>query len=545
MISLRSPRSLTWAFFLTLVAVCVSPVWSVEYFVQQDGPAHVYNAHLMTLLLGGNAEAASLLSFNSFSIPNASGHWLLAGLLLLVTPFVATKIVATLIFGGFVAAAGWLRYLTVGSDGVKTSMLIGAALGFNWLWLVGTYNFCIGVVIFAAGIGLYWSWRGEFSLRRAFMLALLLLAAYFSHLIAFAVLAGSVLVIAVFASVENRFRNIGLTVAAMVPVLPLLLLYTQVSASAGGFSPTWRSLADPFSIVNWLTHMRTADVFIIISRKTLPFIDAESIIFAIFTPILWILAGFGLLLIVSFRGKKEFLERPLIPFALLFVSAFLTALFAPDDFGEKHGTLLRERILLCSLFFFIPLFKTGASLVTKRLAQFCLLFVIVFQTAALMEYSIDSSRTASEFLAAGSAIGDTRSLAAITIVENGTRFHSVPVSHMGNYNGFGRNLTVWDNYEIAHYLFPVIARDPADKEFVFNFTSSNSFVLDVPSVNFSEKIAKLDAAFASGRIETLIVWGSFAEIDALVTRHFEAEPYYQSQNVRLYRKRNYTYDNSK
>lgn len=541
--SLRSPGALTCAFFLILVAVCVSPVWSVEYFVQQDGPAHVYNAHLMTLLLGGNAEVSSFLSFNSLSIPNASGHWLLAGLLLLVTPFTATKIIATLIFAGFVAAAGWLRYLTVGSDGVKTSMLIGAALGFNWLWLVGTYNFCIGVVIFAAVIGLYWSWREQFTLRRAFLLALLLLAAYFSHLIAFAVLAGSVLVIAFCASKENRFRNMGLTIAAMVPILPLLFLYSQISASGGSFEPTWKSLADPFSIMSWLTHMRTADVFIIISRKTLPFSEAESIIFAIFTPILWILAAFGLLLIASFRGKKEFLERPLIPFALLFVSAFLTALLAPDNFGEKHGTLLRERILLCSLFFFIPLFKTGTSLITKRLSQFCLLFVIVFQTAALMEYSIYSSRTATEFLAAGPSIGDTRSLAAITVVENGKRFHSVPVSSMSNYIGFGRNLTVWDNYEIGYYLVPLVTRNPADKEFIFNYASSKSFVLNDPDINISERIAKLDAAFAEGRIETLIVWGTFPEIDALVKRHFETEPYYKSQNVRLYRKRNY--DNSK
>jgi hypothetical protein len=109
---------------------------------------------------------------------------------------------------------------------------------------------------------------------------------------------------------------------------------------------------------------------------------------------------------------------------------------------------------------------------------------------------------------------------------------------MNNYNGFGRNLTVWDNYEIGHFLFPVVARSHSDKALALNLTSSNTFVLDNPQETFAEKIARLDVALANGQIETLIVWGAFAELDSSITRHFESEPYFRSGNVRIFRRKN-------
>jgi hypothetical protein len=109
---------------------------------------------------------------------------------------------------------------------------------------------------------------------------------------------------------------------------------------------------------------------------------------------------------------------------------------------------------------------------------------------------------------------------------------------MNNYNGFGRNLTVWDNYERGHFLFPVVARSHSDKALALNLTSSNTFVLDNPQETFAEKIARLDVALANGQIETLIVWGAFAELDSSITRHFESEPYFRSGNVRIFRRKN-------
>ena len=159
-------------FFLILIAIACSPVWSVEYFVNQDGSGHLYSSHLMLEILKGNQAVSELFIFNSVSVPNSSGHWLQVLLLVLFQPFVVTKIIVTFTFAGFVASVGWLRWKTVGIDGLKTSLLFGAAIGFNWLWFLGFYNFIIGVCGLSLTIGIFYSWRDDLNWRRSMILSI-------------------------------------------------------------------------------------------------------------------------------------------------------------------------------------------------------------------------------------------------------------------------------------------------------------------------------------------------------------------------------------
>src|SRR5215213_7748153 len=154
-----SPKFRIIVFFLLLVIFCGAPVWAVEYFINQDGSAHLYSSYIMLELLKGNPNFSEFFAFNSISIPNSSGHWLMTGLLNFFSPFVVTKLLVTLTFAGFVASIGWLRLKTVGVEGLKTSLLIGAAIGFNWLWLCGFYNFLIGAGCFVFTVGLFFGWR--------------------------------------------------------------------------------------------------------------------------------------------------------------------------------------------------------------------------------------------------------------------------------------------------------------------------------------------------------------------------------------------------
>src|SRR5215204_4120781 len=155
------------AFFILLIVFCGCPVWAVRYFINQDGSAHLYSSFLMLELLKGNPAANELFAFNSLSVPNSSGHWLMSLVLLFLTPFAVTKIIVTLTLAGFVASIGWLRLKTTGTEGLKTSFLIGAAVGFNWLWLVGFYNFLLGVCCFVFTVGLFYGWREKMNFPRA------------------------------------------------------------------------------------------------------------------------------------------------------------------------------------------------------------------------------------------------------------------------------------------------------------------------------------------------------------------------------------------
>lgn len=529
-------------FFLILSVVTCAPIWWADYFINQDGSGHVYSAAVMIELIKGNSFVADVFAFNSFSFPNSSGHWLMAGLLLVgFSPFTVTKIIVTLTFLGVVAGAGWLRWKTVGREGVETALLIGAAIAFNWLWLIGFYNFLIGVVGFAVTLGLFYVWREDMNWRRALVLAALFALVYLSHIVSFGILAGSVCLLSLFVAADKLKKTIGWTIAALLPIAPMLLVYRSVSEAGGGFSPVWRYLSDPYSLSSWLSQFRGADLFILISRKTFPFTGADSIALAIFTPALWLVIAIFAMTAASwfYYRRRADSWRKYWPFALIYVLFIFIVLFAPDDFSWQNGGIMRERFLLCSFLIFVPLFRFGEAVWLKRLAHFCLGLVIVFQTLALWEYSLKSNETAREFLTARAAVPDGSTLAAVTMIEDGTRFHAAPAGQLTNFFGIGRPVLVWDNYEIGHFLFPVVAKNPSDRKFVYDLTRHNFFPLDDASINFDERLANLDAVLAehSRKIDTLLVWGSEPRIEAVVYKYFESESYFQNGRVRLLRRR--------
>ncbi|MDQ3799092.1 MAG: hypothetical protein M3384_06560 [Acidobacteriota bacterium] len=529
-------------FFVLLAVFTCSPIWAVDYFINQDGSGHVYSASLMTGLLQGNPAVSEVYTFNSISFPNSSGHWILVGLLVFFSPFTATKIIVTFTYLGLVAAVGWLRLRTVGREGVVTSLLIGAAIGFNWLWLMGFYNFTIGVIGFTFTLALYYRWREDMNAPRALMLAALLVLVYFSHIIGFGILAVSICLLGAFVQPSKWKKTILWTALAFLPIVPLLIIYKLLSEAGGGFSPVWRNLSDPYSISSWITQIRSADLFVIISRKTFPFTDANSSVFAVFTPGLWLLGGIFCLSAAtwfSFRRRRDFLKT-YYAFAVLFAVCVFIAMFAPDDFQLTHGGVLRERFLLCGLIAFVPLFRTDSSRWLKRFAQFCLGVVIVFQTLALWEYSLHSDKLAKDLVAAQPMIEENTRLVSISIIEDGLRYHSLPTGQMDNYLGIGdRGIQVWDNYEIGHYLFPIVAKEISHRQFVLGYTGSNVFALNDKSVNFDEKLSKLAALLEANnnKIDTLLVWGKDARVEAVLSRWFESEPYFQSGEVRLFRHR--------
>jgi hypothetical protein len=189
---------------------------------------------------------------------------------------------------------------------------------------------------------------------------------------------------------------------------------------------------------------------------------------------------------------------------------------------------------------FIPIYRAGNAGAIKRAAQAMLVFVVFFQTFALFEYSTHSDAVNREFIAAQSSFPDFGGIASITVIDKPLRYQSLPEISVNNLNGIGRDLIVWDNYELGYYLFPVVAKRPADKEFVYLLTQNITLLTKVAEPRIEEKLAELDQLFNDPRIEVLMVWGGIPELDTILLRHFEDEPYYRSQNIRLFRRRTNT-----
>jgi hypothetical protein len=527
------------AVYILVIGFVCAPIWSVTHFVTQDGSAHLYNAYLMGELLKGDPLVAGHVRLNSLAVPNSSGHWLLVVLLQVASPDVVTKVISTLTYALFVAALAWLRWCSAGRDGMATSILFAAALGLNWMWLLGFHNFNIGVVCVIVAAAFAWTRRDTMGVRAALLLALLLLVTYVSHIVSFGIAATSVVVCAVGASPANRRRTIAWTLLALAPAALLFLLFASLGYRSEPYVPHWRALADASSLVAWFEQWRQADPFIFISRKMFPFSTVQSAAMAVFAPIVWIGVSLVCLLVATMHPRHRAWVttngRPI--FIVLVIMLVPLGIVGPDDFGLSNGSILRQRVLLCGLCFVVPLFRLGAAPVLRRVAQLSLAFVIVFQTTVLWEYATLTDVKAQELLSSRDALDEHDSLASIIVIEDATRFFAMPEAHLNTLNGVGRDLVVWDNYELAHYLFPIVARIDADREFVRALASSHAFDLSDDSEPFEAKLAKLEACLRTdhGRIGKMLVWGVDPRVDALLRQWFEPEPYFVNGRVRLFR----------
>ena len=541
----ESSRAKFVFFFILLSLFACAPIWGVQYFINQDGSGHVNGAWVMIELLRGNPRFTDLFQFNFLFFPDVSGHWLMALMLLFTSAFTTTKVMMTLTFVGSVAAVGSLRWCAVGHDGLVTSFLIGGALAFNWLWLEGFYNFNLGFALAVFTIGCYFRWREKMSIVNAVTLAVLLFLIFVSHIVSFAIAAGTIVFLCVLPFADVSRKRLLWTALAFAPVAPIAAIYKLNNEASGSFTPVWRSLNGQYALSNWLTQLRGVDSFIIISRRSFPFVDTDSTAFALFTPVVWIVAALALLLAATWLTRFReggLLKSKYLPFIVLAVASIMVAIVSPDnfEFSSSTGGVLRERIFLIGLIYLVPLYRTAAAKPTILiLAKAALILVVVFQTAALWEYALRSDRDAREFLSASSEVPDGTSLAAITITEKGMRFSANPVSSMDNYIGIRRDILVWDNYEFGHYLFPVVAKKRADQEFALAYTGHNAFEMNNPELSSKERIDRLAKIFEADnqRIDTLLVWGSDPQIEAAFRPWFEDKPYFENGRVRLYRHR--------
>jgi hypothetical protein len=445
-----------------------------------------------------------------------------------------------LIYAAFVAGVGWLRFSIHGFAGIPIALLFGGAIGLNWPLLVGLYNFLFGVVIFMAATGILYYWKGNIDAKRAAVLSALFLATYFGHFVAFGVLAATAIVFVSLSSSEGRIRSLGWLFAACLPALAVAFVFRMSSATDTGFAPSWYVLNEPLSLSGIFLHLHAADPFVILSRRYLPFYESDSDIYALFSPLLRLLTVVFILTIAMFWGRERSqLVRRHFPHIAAMLAIFTLALAAPDEFGPFSGSILRLRLLLCGFILFIPWIDLGSRRLVSAIAAVILISIFIYQAAALWDYSLRSDRDIAEYVSASDAIMAGDAIATITIVQGARRFGSNPVRGMDNVIAVQREAMVWDDYETGYRLFPVTATREEDRAFIREFTNHNIFRLGSAEENFDERIQKFSNVLAKsdGRIDTMIVWGRDPRVEAALTERYQAEPYFENGQVRLFRNR--------
>jgi hypothetical protein len=171
--------------FSLLLLVEVAPIWWFEYFPSSDGPSHIENATILRWY--HDPDWAFVRDFYTISPspnPNWVGHLVLAGLIGVVPPLIAEKILLT---GYLVLLPISARYAmrAVRADAGFLALLVFPFVP-NLFLHMGFYNFCYSLPQFFLVVGYWLKYRTRFRPRRTLILGALGLVLYFCHLVSLA-----------------------------------------------------------------------------------------------------------------------------------------------------------------------------------------------------------------------------------------------------------------------------------------------------------------------------------------------------------------------
>ena len=164
------------------LAVLLHPVLSSRFFHTVDGPSHLYNAGALTTLLFSGAEAVPW-ELNTLPVPNWTGHLLMAMLLHWLDPADTLKLIHVLCLAGLPFCT---RLLVAQHGSVPWTAHLVLPFTLNAVFMLGFINFSLALPLVLV---VMWYWKkiaggahGNWAIP---VLALLLVALYFTHLLPF------------------------------------------------------------------------------------------------------------------------------------------------------------------------------------------------------------------------------------------------------------------------------------------------------------------------------------------------------------------------
>lgn len=523
-----------WGLAAGLVALllpAVAAVWAFPGFVTQDGPAHLYNAHVLAKSIDPASPFRGVFAVRWEPLPNWAGHLALMALVEVLPPRAADRMMTTALLAGFAASVVWLRWTVAGGRGLATAAVLAVLLGLNVTWLLGFGSFVLGAAVLPVTLGVWWGGRAcGFSWRRAGALAGLITLGYFCHVVSLGLTALGLVVLDALTPGRDRRGRAAATALGLLPVVPLGWVYLGLMRrGGGGMAPEWGHLSGPFSLRGWVAQLTWVDPVSLARKDLLPLADGYSARWCVaLAPVLWLAAGLALAAVAAWRaGGGEGVAGERRGWWVLAGFLLVGGVLSPDTMGASHGHYLPQRVVLLGLAVLVPVLRferVGASVV--------LAVALGLQSATVWDYARASERTAGRLLKAGGAVGTGRRVAAL-LIDTRTPFRANPLLHADCALGVGTGNVIWGDYETRFYYFPVRVvagldhPDPAELEWI---------ALHGSPADRAERARRWGTLLDRhhGTIDVVVVWGRDAGLDALTARWFA--PVYEDGPVRVFRR---------
>jgi hypothetical protein len=533
----KSNRGLVVFGLLALPVLAV--IWCVPWFVSQDGPLHLYNAHIMIELLKSHSPLQEIYAVRWSPLPYWGAHMTLTALMSFLSDRAADRIMLTVTSIGFAGSMLWLRWRVAGWEGMAVAAPLAVLVSLNVLWLLGLYSFLLGSCLFVITLGAWWSGRDCMGAKRALIIAGLLVLGYFSHLISLAVTVIALVILAVITPGPGRVRRALWTAASLAPVVPLAIIYKRMMQDNGEVRASWRGITDFFSIRQWLDYSSGVDFLSLRAEKNnFPFVEGHSEWFGLTSPYVWGIVAIAILVAVTIFRKRiedDSSARARRVWIILSLVLILGAYLAPDSLGDVHGGILRERLLLLAVASLAP----GLSINTKRLsvkfAGAALMLAAIVQIGYVWEYGLSSNRIVGDFMRAKPYVG-TGQRVELLRVDVESRFRAEPIHNLSNMLGIGTGNVVWNNYGPSLYYFPIKFKDELIGERAISLSDVSLFEYDNPLDDFDKHVAYWSDMLEEDHdvIDALVVWGAAPSLDAANARWYGPTPIFESGKTRVF-----------
>lgn len=329
------------ALLVTLIVLSALAFWTMPLFITVDGTTHSYTARLLLERWSGQDDPFTEL--NSYWLPNALGHYLLAAMQLVLSPDLAQRLLIFLLILG--PGLGLLKWCTAMGRPVPWPVLFVLPFCYNFLLMMGFFNFLLGMTL-ALFLMAFAQRHAPLKGRNAALFVLASLAVFWSHAMTFFFVGLNHGVLALMrflddrgrASTKARWIALLRSGALLVPGTLLFVLFTGDHESHWG----------PASVVSNLYDLKNVRSLVLIN-----FIDENAfnaVIGALFV---------GFLL----KGAWD-------------------RLAGKAPFGAPGDALLLGALVLLPLYLFVPDSTGYASFITQRL-QLMMAFLLIAWTAVV------------------------------------------------------------------------------------------------------------------------------------------------------------------
>ena len=522
-------RGRGWLVLFALLAPAVAAVWASPAFVTQDGPAHLYNAHILVESLRRDSPFAAVYAVRWSPLPNWLGHLMQMGLVVALPPMAADRLATTVPLVGLAIANFWLKRRVRGRRGDLGAAVFAVILAMNVCWLFGFTSFLLGACLFPLTLGVWWTGRDAFGPRRAAALAGLVVVGYLAHVVSLGLTVVGLGILTVASPAPRRSRT-WWTLAGLTPLLVLAPLYRGLMKQGGPLGPVWGQWRNLRSIDSWREQLGWVDPISLGRKGALPFLRGESPWLGVATPAVLLLAAIVVLIAVQARFRST--DRGwLILAAVLIFGGFAT----PDTLGPAHGNYLPQRVVLLGLMALGACLDFDASRRAGKIALVLLAAAFAIQALTVFDYARESSQRVAPFARARTRLGRGTRIGTL-LIDPGGRFRSNPLLHADALLGVGTGNVVWSNYETRHYYFPVQFRQGLDRppsetfEVVARMTDPKDAA---ERLRLWSGLLQRDAS----EIDVLILWGHDPGLESETRRWFQPQPILQDGLLRAWPRR--------